>query len=112
MPDPYFSSASSSCSIGVSAVVDFGTSDPLGVVGAGVTAVIGGATNKLDYNATNGRWESTGNNFFSIASGVGPLPVELKWTETKGTVTGQGLQERQQRLQGHVRHGPARLQRE
>ncbi len=89
-PDPYFSSASSSCTIGVSAVVDFGTSDPLGVVGAGVTAVIGGATNKLDYNATNGRWESTGNDFFSIASGVGPLPVELKWTETKGTVTGQG----------------------
>ena len=88
--DPYFSSASSSCSVGVSAVVDFGTLDPLGVVGAGVTAVIGGATNNLTYNATNGRWESTGNNFFSVAPGAGPLPVELKWTETKGTVTGQG----------------------
>jgi hypothetical protein len=89
--DPYFSSESSTCTIGVSAVVDFGTSDPLGVVGAGVTAVIGGVSNKLDYNVANGRWESIGNNFFSIASGVGPLPVELKWTETKGTVTGQGL---------------------
>ncbi len=89
--DPYFSSASSTCTIGVSAVVDFGTSDPLAVVGAGVTAVVGGATNKLDYNPANGRWESTGNNFFSVNPGVGPLPVELKWTETKGTVTGQGL---------------------
>lgn len=86
--DPYFSSASSSCSIGVSAVVDFG---PLGhtPVGGTVRAVVGGVSRPLTYNAGNGRWESTGNNFFSIGSGVGPVPVEVTWAETIGTVGGQ-----------------------
>jgi len=83
--DPYFSSASSTCSIGVSAVVDFG---PLGhiPVGGAVSAVVGGVTHPLQYVAADGRWESTGNNFFSVNPGVGPLPVELKWEETAGTV--------------------------
>jgi hypothetical protein len=88
--DPYFSSAGSTCSIGVSAVVDFGVADPT-TVGARVTAVVGGVTNPLAYVPATGRWESAGNNFFAVAPGVGPLPVELKWEErmTGGSVNGQ-----------------------
>jgi hypothetical protein len=86
--DPYFSSASSACSIGVSAVVDFGPAGPA-IVGGTVKAVVAGVTHPLTYNAGNGRWESTGNNFFSIGSGVGPVPVEVTWAETIGTVGGQ-----------------------
>jgi hypothetical protein len=86
--DPYFSSASSSCSIGVSAVVDFGPLGPT-VVGGSVKAVVAGVTHPLTFNAVNGRWESTGNNFFSIGPGVGPVPVEVTWAETIGTVGAQ-----------------------
>jgi Putative Flp pilus-assembly TadE/G-like len=86
--DPYFSSASSTCTIGVSAAVDFGVPDP-GAVGGKVSAVVGGLTRQLTYVAGSGRWESTGNNFFSVAPGVGPVPVELHWEETSGSVGGQ-----------------------
>ena len=86
--DPYFSSDTSTCSIGVSAVVDFGVADPT-TVGARVSAVVAGNTRSLTYVAATGRWESTGNNFFSIDPGVGPVPVELKWEERNGSVGGQ-----------------------
>lgn len=87
--DPYFSSSTSTCSIGVSAVVDFGPAGPAAVNGS-VKAVVGGVTHPLTYNAGSGRWESTGNNFFSVDPGVGPLPVELKWEEKGiGSVNGQ-----------------------
>jgi hypothetical protein len=87
--DPYFSSANSTCTIGVSAVVDFGTSDPVTLLDASLTAVVGGVDHPLSYVPADGRWESTGNNFFSVNPGVGPLPVELKWEETKGSIGGQ-----------------------
>jgi Putative Flp pilus-assembly TadE/G-like len=86
--DPFFSSSTSTCSIGVSAVVDFGVADPT-TVAARVNAVVAGTTRALTYVAATGRWESTGNNFFSIAPGVGPVPVELKWEERTGSVNGQ-----------------------
>jgi hypothetical protein len=86
--DPYFSSATSACSIGVSAVVDFGPAGPT-AVGGKVEAVVAGATRALTYVAATGRWESTGNNFFSIDPGVGPVPVALTWEETTGSVNGQ-----------------------
>ena len=85
-PDAYFSTSTSSCSIGVSAVVDFGTSDPVGALGASLTAVIGGVPRPLTYDSATGRWVSTGTNFFSVAPNAGPLPVELRWEETKGQV--------------------------
>ena len=62
--DPYFSTSTSSCTVGVSAVVDFGTNDPVGALGASVTAVIGGVTHPLTYDAATGRWVSTGTNLF------------------------------------------------
>jgi hypothetical protein len=86
--DPYFSSASSTCTIGVSAVVDFGVADPT-TVGAKVRAVVGGVTRSLTYVVATGQWESTGNDFFSIDPGVGPVPVELEWEETTGIVSGE-----------------------
>jgi hypothetical protein len=87
--DPYFTSSTSTCSIGVSAVVDFGVANPT-TVGARVSAVVAGNTQPLTYVAATGRWESTGSNFFSIAPGVGLAPVELKWEERGiGNVNGQ-----------------------
>src|SRR5918996_630430 len=85
--DPYFSAASSSCTIGVRAAVDFG-GDPA-LVGAKVEATVNGATNPLTYDAATGLWESTGANFFTINPGAGPASVTLKWEETIGTVNGE-----------------------
>jgi hypothetical protein len=86
--DPYFSSATSTCTIGVSAVVAFGavpTADSI------VTASVNGsAFRNLTYDTTSGRWVSTGSNFFSIDPATGPLNVELKWEERSGSVTGLG----------------------
>ena len=75
--DPYFSYDSAVCKIGVSAVVDFGTAAP--PAGATVSAKLGNKTISLTYVPGSGRWESTGANFFDIAPGVGPLPIELMW---------------------------------
>jgi hypothetical protein len=86
--DPYFSSQSAACTVGVSAVVDFGVADPT-TVGATVRATVGGTTRQLAYDAASGRWQSTGTNFFSLDPGQGPAPVELKWEESQGTVNGQ-----------------------
>ncbi|MGH3060401.1 MAG: hypothetical protein ACRDNA_03195, partial [Gaiellaceae bacterium] len=84
-PDGYFSTSSSTCSIGVSAVVDFGVADPA-AVGGKVSAVVGGTELPLSYDAASGRWVST--SYFPVAPAVGPIGVELKWEETIGTVSG------------------------
>ncbi len=80
--DPYFSSSGVACSIGVDATVDFG-GDPT-LVGGRVTAVVAGVEKPLTYDAATGRWLSSPSNYFAIAPAAGPLPVELKWEETKG----------------------------
>jgi hypothetical protein len=85
--DPYFSAASSSCTIGVRAAVDFG-GDPA-TVGATVEATVNGGTSPLTYDSATGLWESTGANFFTINPGAGPASVTLKWEETLGTVNGE-----------------------
>jgi hypothetical protein len=84
-PDGYFNATTSTCSIGVSAVVDFGVADPASV-GARVSAVVGGTELPLTYDATSGRWVSA--SYFGIAPQAGPVGVELKWEETSGTVSG------------------------
>jgi hypothetical protein len=86
--DPYFTAAGGDCTIGVSAAVDFGVGDPT-TLGARVTATVNGTTRPLTYDAADARWTSTGNNFFSVTPAQGPVPVELRWEETQGTVNGQ-----------------------
>ena len=85
--DSYFTSAASACTIGVSAEVDFGAADPIAAVGARVNAVVGGVVRPLTFDATSGRWISAAGNLFTVNPSAGPLPVELRWEETKGSVT-------------------------
>jgi hypothetical protein len=87
--DPYFSSATTTCTIGVSAVVDFGGLPTTATI---VNAKIDGATKSLTYDPASGRWTSTGGNFFSINPSQGPVTAELLWEERNegGSVTGLG----------------------
>jgi hypothetical protein len=86
-PDPYFNVAAS-CSIGVNAQVDFGGAPQSALH---VRASVGGGTPKdLQYDAGLGKWisTSTGNSFFTVGPAAGPLPVELTWEVTAGTIAG------------------------
>ena len=84
--DPYFSAATSTCSFGVRARVDFGAADPVTAVGAKVTASAGGTTVPLTYDAASGMWSvATG---LPLAPGAGPVNVTLDWAETTGTQGG------------------------
>ena len=88
--DPYFRSGINSCTVGVSADVDFGVNNPQGALGADVTATINGVTHPLAFDNPTKRWVTTGGgNFFSVGANAGPFPVTLSWEETKGTVNGE-----------------------
>jgi hypothetical protein len=80
--DAYFSPNAGSCTIGVSADVNF-NGDPT-TVGAKVTAEVNGQSYALTHNATTGLWETDGS--VSLPELAGPLPVTLKWEQTAGTV--------------------------
>jgi len=82
--DPYFSSASSSCTIGVRASVDFGGAPA--AVGAKLTAVVGGTSYALSFDSVSGLWQT--NAAIPISPNAGPVPVELKWEETIGNQGG------------------------
>jgi hypothetical protein len=84
--DPYFSSATASCTIGVRAKVDFGAGDPVANVGATLTATIAGTTRTLTYDATTQTWNSP--TTFTLTPAAGPVNVTLDWAETKGTLSG------------------------
>src|SRR5215210_3188714 len=89
--DPYFTSATATCTIGVSADVDFGVTTGQATVGA-LRAVINGVTRDLAFDSTSGRWISNGSGqapFFSVPATVGPLDVTLNWARRTGTVNGQ-----------------------
>jgi hypothetical protein len=94
--DPYFSSSSSTCTVGVHAKVAF----PLGVTNASscptngnsftggcVYGVVNGTTLPLTYNAATGFWNSTGSNFFNVASAAGPINVDLLWKVKQNLIT-------------------------
>jgi putative Flp pilus-assembly TadE/G-like protein len=83
--DPYFSADSSACTIGVRAKVDFGSADP-DTVGAGLTAQVDRDDYPLTYDAASDSWQS--DTTIPVASGAGPIPIVLKWSETTGTVAG------------------------
>jgi Flp pilus assembly protein TadG len=85
--DPYFSSSGTSCTIGVRAKVDFGGgSTAVTAVGAQLTATVGGQDYPLTYNSGSDTWQS--NATIPVTPGAGPVPVELKWEETKGSQGG------------------------
>ena len=83
--DPYFSGSSATCTIGVRAKVDFGTSDPT-TVGAKLTARVDGADYQLAHDPASDTWESPST--IPVAPNAGPMPVELRWEETIGKVGG------------------------
>ena len=84
----YFSSATANCLTGVDAQIDFGTSDPVGVVGARVSANTGGNQSyTLTYDPASGRWRS--NIEIPVAAAAGPVSINLHWEKRAGTSAGQ-----------------------
>jgi hypothetical protein len=77
-PDPYFTNANVSCTIGVDATVDFGVPTPVTTLGATVAATVGGVQYPLTFTA--GTWSASG---IPIAPGTGPHDVGLHWQITK-----------------------------
>jgi len=83
----YFSSATTQCFTGVDAQIDFGTLDPVGALGASVTANIGGNQSyTLTYDSVTNRWRS--NVEIPIAAGAGPVSINLSWEKRRGTSAG------------------------
>jgi hypothetical protein len=84
--DGYFFSSAATCSVGVRASIDVGS---LATSKVQITAFGGMCPNSgcpLAYNATSGRWEGS----VSIPAGSGAAPIELRWQEITGSVTGKG----------------------
>jgi hypothetical protein len=88
-PDPYFSTATTTCTVGVAATVDFGGLDP---ANAKLTAVLGNSRYPLAYDGATGVWRSAPD--IPVASGGGPVPITLDWEETAGTVNGLACNDR------------------
>jgi hypothetical protein len=85
--DPYFSSAGSSCTIGVRANVDFGFADPVASPPAAkVRATVNGVTRSLTYVSGN-LWESAPANYLPVNANDGAQPVTLEWEENAGQMT-------------------------
>jgi Flp pilus assembly protein TadG len=75
----FFYSASTACSIGVSATADFGTTDPVGILGAKLQASVNGGTPQA-MTLSNGTWTVSG---LSVPAQGGPQTVKIDWAETK-----------------------------
>jgi hypothetical protein len=89
--DPYFSSATAACTIGVSAAIDFGVANPVTTYDARVTATVAGRTRPLAFDPGTNRWVSTGgSNFYTVDPATGPQPVTLSWEVRGGTINGSG----------------------
>jgi hypothetical protein len=88
--DPYFVASTSACTIGVRAKVDFAVPNPT-ALGASVTATVGGTDYPLTYDTASATWQSAAS--ISVPPGTGPIPIELKWEQTNGSVTINGKTE-------------------
>jgi hypothetical protein len=83
----YFSSATTQCATGIEAQIDFGTADPVGVLGARVSANLGGNQSyTLTYDPVTTRWRSNAD--IPIAAGAGPVSINLHWEKRQGTSGG------------------------
>jgi hypothetical protein len=81
--DPYFSSADSTCTVGVEATVDIGSLAP---ANAQMTAWVAGTGYPLTFDSTSGTWASSAT--VPIPPNAGPLPVELRWQAINTTIAG------------------------
>jgi hypothetical protein len=81
-PNAYFSSASTDCTVGVQAQIDFGGADPTGYT---VTAEVGNKNHTLQLES-DGWWRTqtgTGQNVpLTVAPAVGPVPITLSWKKS------------------------------
>jgi hypothetical protein len=87
--DGYFNASTGSCTIGVRARVDFGTvagADQTTVLGATLTAKVGGTSYPMTYDAPTQTWSSALT--ITVPPAGGPQPLTLEWAETKGTLRG------------------------
>jgi hypothetical protein len=81
--DPYFSSADSTCTVGVQATVDIGSLAP---ANAQMTARVAGTGYPLTFDATSGTWASPAT--IPVPPNAGPIPVELRWQAINTTIAG------------------------
>jgi hypothetical protein len=88
-PDPYFSTGTTTCTVGMAATVDFGGLAP---ANAKLTAVLGNSRFPLAYDAADGVWRSAAT--IPVAPAGGPVPITLGWEETAGTVNGLACNDR------------------
>jgi hypothetical protein len=88
--DAYFSARATSCTVGLSAKVDFqpGEYDAGGTPkNVSVSAVVAGTSYNLTWDGSAGAWRTSN---IAVAPGAGPLSVKLAWEQTDNTVTGKG----------------------
>lgn len=84
--DPYFSDPVATCLLGLRARVDFNTATPTAPsFGARLQAVVAGDTYELVLQS-DGSWTTATE--IPVDPETGALPVELKWAETAGQVSG------------------------
>ncbi|HEX5897012.1 MAG TPA: pilus assembly protein TadG-related protein [Thermoleophilaceae bacterium] len=83
----YFSYSTAECATGIEAQIDFGTADPVGLLGARVSANLGGNQSyTLTYDPVTSRWRSSA--IIPIAAGAGSVPINLHWEKRQGTSGG------------------------
>jgi hypothetical protein len=93
--DAYFSANATSCTVGLSAKVDFqpreydsgGNPRSAVTVKAVVTSSSGSSTYNLSWNAGVKAWQTSS---VAVPSGAGPVSVKLSWEQTDNTITGYG----------------------
>jgi hypothetical protein len=89
--DAYFSASATSCTVGLSAKVDFqpGEYDASGTPrNVSVKAVVAGSSSyDLTWDASARAWRTSN---ITVAPGAGPLSVMLSWEQTDNTITGKG----------------------
>ena len=78
-PDPYFTNADVSCTVGADATVDFGAS-PV-ALGATVAATVAGQSYPLTFDSGTGTWSTAAS--IPVPPDAGPLDVGLHWQITK-----------------------------
>jgi hypothetical protein len=91
--DAYFSNPTSSCTVGVKAKVDFGSTTP--PAGAQVSAVVAGSSYPLTYDSSSDLWSTDSGNYIPLSAAAGSVRVDLNAKDTamgKNSVTFTAVQ--------------------